>query len=81
MRTSWESRHCSRYIEEIKRINIANKCGEWHCVCGNMAEKDGFFPCNESGEEVEPDANWSKYYVCARCGRIYDNEGNFIKEA
>ena len=68
-------------IEEVKKTNIANKYGEWERVCGNMAEKDGFSPCNENGEEVEPDANWSLFYVCDRCGRIYDNEGHFIKEA
>jgi DNA-directed RNA polymerase subunit RPC12/RpoP len=44
----------------------------WRCLCGNIAESDGFYPCNETGREVEPTAEeWqTNAYVCARCGRI-----------
>ena len=43
----------------------------WVCQCGNMPHTDGFFPCDSSGNEVEPESgNWTDLYVCARCGRI-----------
>jgi len=60
-------------------MTIVNKHGEWECPCGNVAEYDGFYPCNDKGEEVEPDTNWSLLYICRRCGKIYDNDGNFIE--
>jgi len=44
----------------------------WVCICGNTPLKDGFFPCNDSGDEMEPTigSGWTDLYVCARCGRI-----------
>lgn len=44
----------------------------WRCLCGNIAEADGFYPCNDTGREVEPTAEaWqTDAYVCAACGRI-----------
>jgi hypothetical protein len=44
----------------------------WRCICGNTPLGDGFFPCNESGNEMEPaiGSGWTDLYVCARCGRI-----------
>jgi hypothetical protein len=45
----------------------------WICLCGNTPIADGFFPCNDKGQEIEPtkEANWDeRSYVCARCGRI-----------
>lgn len=27
---------------------------EWTCLCGNRPKKEGFYPCNERGEQVEP---------------------------
>ena len=41
------------------------------CVCGNMPVTEGFFPCNNNGDEVEPvEEQWEDLYVCASCGRI-----------
>jgi hypothetical protein len=44
----------------------------WLCVCGNTPVGDGFFPCDEHGNEMVPDigSDWNGLYVCARCGRI-----------
>jgi hypothetical protein len=44
----------------------------WTCLCGNEPSEDGFYPCDEKGDEVEPVAGWSGLYVCLRCGRIID---------
>jgi hypothetical protein len=43
----------------------------WVCFCRNEPSEDGFYPCDEKGNEVEPDHNWNgELYVCNRCGRI-----------
>lgn len=42
----------------------------WICVCGNMPHGDGFFPCDEAGDEMEPVIGWSGLYACNGCGRI-----------
>lgn len=43
------------------------------CLCGNDELTDGFYPCDEQGNEVQPDDRWNeKLYVCFRCGRIVD---------
>ena len=44
----------------------------WVCVCGNRPDSDGFYTCDQAGNEVEPtqDSNGTNLYVCARCGRI-----------
>jgi hypothetical protein len=44
----------------------------WICLCDNTPSDDGFYPCDETGNEVEPVADWSGHYVCFRCGRIID---------
>ena len=48
----------------------------WICLCGNKPVGDGFFPCDASGNEVEPTpADWTTgCYACARCGRIIDQK-------
>ncbi|HXA18929.1 MAG TPA: hypothetical protein VN380_18185 [Thermoanaerobaculia bacterium] len=46
----------------------------WICLCDNTPSEDGFYPCDEKGDEVEPVAGWSGRYVCFRCGRIIDPE-------
>ena len=46
----------------------------WICICGNQPSEEGFFPCDEKGNETDPDANWGGLYVCARCGRMIDLE-------
>lgn len=47
---------------------------DWICLCGNRPMQDGFYPCNAKGEMVEPTVEtWTtNWYVCARCGRIID---------
>jgi hypothetical protein len=44
----------------------------WICLCGNTPCAEGFYPCNEHGEQVEPtpEAWATDCYVCDRCGRI-----------
>lgn len=44
----------------------------WICVCGNQPSEDGFYPCDEKGNEAEPVPGWSGLYVCFRCGRMID---------
>jgi hypothetical protein len=44
----------------------------WICVCGNEPSEDGFFPCDNNGNEMEPTAEWPGAYVCFRCGRMID---------
>ena len=48
----------------------------WRCVCGNRPDSDGFFPCDKDGNEMEPavGSNWAGLYVCARCGRIIEQD-------
>jgi hypothetical protein len=54
---------------------ISREAGDedaWICRCGNMPHQDGFYPCDITGREIEPDANsaWDGLYVCAACGAI-----------
>jgi hypothetical protein len=44
----------------------------WRCLCGNEPCEDGFFTCDENGDEVEPTAkDWKTgLYVCNGCGRM-----------
>ena len=44
----------------------------WICICGNDPVSDGFFTCDENGDEMEPliGSGWDGLYVCNRCGRI-----------
>jgi hypothetical protein len=42
----------------------------WVCICTNTPNADGFYPCDSDGNQVEPDAGWNDLYVCAKCGRI-----------
>jgi len=47
----------------------------WTCICGNTPPDDGFYPCDENGNELEPDIDgpWDGVrYVCNACGRIID---------
>lgn len=47
----------------------------WICMCGNMAEDEGFYPCNEQGNEVEPvKGEWDNLYVCMGCGRFFNED-------
>jgi len=46
----------------------------WHCICGNTPASDGFYPCDEAGNEMEPADGWKNLYVCNRCGRIIQQD-------
>lgn len=45
---------------------------EFVCECGNEPHKDGFFPCDADGLEMEPTikSSWDGLYLCARCGAV-----------
>lgn len=37
-------------------IKIEHEAGNheaWICICKNTPSEDGFYPCNENGDEVE----------------------------
>lgn len=53
-----------------KIIHESGNPEAWVCICGNMPHCDGFSPCDETGNEVEPDKDWNDLYVCDSCGRI-----------
>lgn len=46
----------------------------WVCLCGNEPDSDGFYPCDETGTEMETVAGWRGLYVCGRCGRIIQQD-------
>ena|ERR1700761_5103140 len=55
--------------------HITREAGDedaWICICGNTPVDDGFYPCDENGNELEPTigSGWTDLYVCANCGRI-----------
>ena len=59
------------------REQITHEMGNdeaWICICKNTPDSDGFFPCDKEGNEVEPDAGWANLYICAKCGRIIDQD-------
>lgn len=59
--------------KEVPRSHItATEEDCWTCLCGNQPAEDGFYPCDESGNEAEPTPNrWKQsLYVCDTCGRI-----------
>ena len=61
---------------EVKQ-KITHEAGNneaWICICGNTPTSDGFYPCDEAGNEMEPVKGWRDLYVCARCGRIVNNQ-------
>ena len=44
----------------------------WICLCGNTPDSEGFAPCDDSGDTVEPTeaGGWNGHYRCDRCLRI-----------
>ena len=44
----------------------------WVCLCGNVAEEDGFATCDLLGADMEPyiSSAWLGLYRCNRCYRI-----------
>jgi hypothetical protein len=63
--------------EHVERVYGADGShGDLLCICGNMANTDGFFPCDEHGNQMSPDigSDWNNLYVCGKCGRIIDHD-------
>jgi hypothetical protein len=60
------------WVAERIEVGYPGDPDGWRCVCGNVAEHDGFYPCDRYGFEVDPTpAEWSEpLYVCGKCGRI-----------
>lgn len=56
--------------------------GEWVCLCGNTAASEGFYPCDERGEMVEPTPEeWTtNWYICDRCGRMINQSTRDVVE-
>ena len=46
---------------------------ELTCDCGNSTFSEGFYPCDEDGNETEPfiESDWDGTYICAKCGKIH----------
>jgi len=61
----------------MEKKHISSEAGNpegWLCICGNRPIDDGFFACDNDGNEMIPNigSDWKNLYVCARCGRIID---------
>ena len=61
------------------RERISHEAGNdegWICLCGNTPASDGFYPCDEHGNEMDPTkgSGWVNLYVCTRCGRIISQD-------
>ena len=61
----------------MEKEHIKHEAGNdeaWICLCNNTPVSDGFYPCDEKGNEMEPTigSGWESLYVCAKCGRIID---------
>ena len=61
-------------MTQAKDMTEASFIGdEWHCRCGNQPHTDGFYPCLQTGQYVEPTKEtWTDgdLYRCARCDAI-----------
>jgi len=44
----------------------------WICLCRNRSDLDGFFPCDKTGQNIEPIRGlWDEpLYRCDRCHRV-----------
>ncbi|WP_316835039.1 hypothetical protein [Pedobacter nutrimenti] len=68
----------NKWIGQIEQApeyitHAENYPDQWVCLCGNQAESDGFYSCNEKGDQIEPiEGEWDELYICMRCGRIID---------
>jgi hypothetical protein len=58
-------------MNKIKTIEADQFENNFICKCGNTVSSDGFYPCNEKGEYIEPTPEWEGYYKCERCEQIY----------
>jgi hypothetical protein len=59
-------------IEEEKITTNGEDPDWWICICKNKPDSEGFYPCDEYGNEIEPiiGSGWTNLYVCAKCKRI-----------
>lgn len=67
----------SQISKEIERIKLEPGFEDgWICLCGNTPADDGFYPCDEKGNEMEPvvGSEWENLYVCFTCGRIINQD-------
>lgn len=49
-----------------------NEDDEIICECGNEPSSQGFYTCDESGNEVEPiEGIWNGLYKCDNCNLIH----------
>jgi Zn-finger protein len=48
-----------------------NEDEEIICNCGNSPSQQGFYPCDENGNDVEPVKGWKGLYKCDNCGLIH----------
>lgn len=53
---------------------------ELTCTCGNTTHTDGFYPCDNTGNEIEPTKDWNGLYICGRCGKVHDTNTKVIKQ-
>jgi hypothetical protein len=62
------------FITHEKDFDGSDNVDAWVCICENTPTDDGFYPCDEHGNEMSPviGSGWKDLYVCARCGRIID---------
>lgn len=65
-------------MERIKEFitRAPESADAWICICKNTPTDDGFYPCDERGNKVEPTAEeWTtNLYMCDKCGRIIDHD-------
>lgn len=59
-----------------EKIHGTPNSDDWTCLCGNAPERDGFYPIDETVNEVEPTPeDWTTdCYACVDCGRVIDSE-------
>ncbi len=53
----------------------------WFCSCGNRADISGFNTTDLKGCPIEPRSMWKDLYMCRRCGKIYDLEGELVGQS
>lgn len=45
----------------------------WKCTCGNNTYMDGFTPCDEKGDFMQPEiGKWKDLYTCEGCGHVFN---------
>lgn len=54
-------------------IRIVAMDEDFKCTCGNSSFGDGFYPCDEHGNEMQPlmSSTWAVHYLCNQCDQVY----------